>query len=245
MFISIQPVMKERIKEIRKSNKLSQIEFAKLMGVSQSVVSLIESGQSSLSLDLLHRISKHFNVSADWVIFGQENYVQVSENNNFIPLVDKEAVAGYISEYANPEFISSLKMYRIPGFDNGDLRIFNTEGDSMEPSLSDGDHIICEKVTDKEGIEPGLIYVLLTKAGVKVRRLQKDLNHSGDWYIQSDNSLYRDEKVDLDSVYEFWWVRSKLTQRFADYNTQHNQRLNRLEDELSQLQEKLSFLSSK
>jgi len=235
--------MNERVKEIRKSNNLSQIEFAKMMGVSQSVISLIESGQSSLSLDLLKKITDHFDISADWLIHGKEDFIEVSQKNKFIPLVDKEAVAGYISQYQDPAYLSTLKMYRIPGFENGELRIFHTEGDSMDPSLSDGDHIICEKIETKDQIEAGLIYVVITKSGVRVKRLQKGFNNDGDWYIQSDNSLYRDEKIDLDTVNEFWLVRSKLTQRFSDYDSKHNQRLDRLEDELSRLQETLSQLN--
>lgn len=46
------------IKELRKRNNLTQVNFAKAIGVTGSYVSLIESGKKKPSLDVLEKISK-------------------------------------------------------------------------------------------------------------------------------------------------------------------------------------------
>lgn len=232
--------MKDRVREIRKSNNLSQVEMADLLGVSQSVISLIESGQSSLSLDLLSKISTHFNVSCDWLIFGTQDYVNVSRSNDYIPLVDRQASAGYVDRSEDDDYLSTLSLYKIPGFEGGNYRIFTADGDSMEPSIANGDQLIVEKMTSFKEAESGLIYVFVLGNGIRVKRLQSGSKEDNRWLLQSDNGMYRDEPLEPKHIREFWLVRSKLTQRFADYNSQHTHRLNNLEKELEQLQSKLS-----
>ena len=57
-----------RIKEIRKENKLSQSQFGKILGVSQDNVSLWETGKSSPSVQHVIIIAKAFNTSADYIL---------------------------------------------------------------------------------------------------------------------------------------------------------------------------------
>lgn len=63
----------KRIREIRKENNLSQLEFGKLLCVSQDNVSLWENGKSYPSVHHLIIISKTFNVSTDYIL-GLSDY---------------------------------------------------------------------------------------------------------------------------------------------------------------------------
>ena len=63
----------KRIREIRKENNLSQLEFGKLLCVSQDNVSLWENGKSYPSAHHLIIISKTFNVSTDYIL-GLSDY---------------------------------------------------------------------------------------------------------------------------------------------------------------------------
>ncbi len=61
-------IIAERIKEVRTENKLSQVEFGKLLAVSQDTVSLWENGKSFPSLEYVIVICKNFHISSDYLL---------------------------------------------------------------------------------------------------------------------------------------------------------------------------------
>lgn len=54
-------LLANEIKNIRKSNKLSQIELAQKMGIARSTVSKIENGEFAFSVDYLIKLSEYLN----------------------------------------------------------------------------------------------------------------------------------------------------------------------------------------
>ncbi|TQR42550.1 helix-turn-helix domain-containing protein [Paenibacillus popilliae] len=60
----------ERIREIRKKNKMNQTEFSNLIGVSQGTLSEIEVNKYNPSLETILAIIKVFNINATWFLFG-------------------------------------------------------------------------------------------------------------------------------------------------------------------------------
>lgn len=58
----------ERIKELRNSLGVNQVEFGKRLGVSKQCISNWENGNIQPSIDMLIRISKSFSVSADYLL---------------------------------------------------------------------------------------------------------------------------------------------------------------------------------
>ena len=53
----------ENIKSLRRTNHLTQPEFAKMVNISRNSLSRYENGTSSVSIDLIDRICQKFNVS--------------------------------------------------------------------------------------------------------------------------------------------------------------------------------------
>lgn len=62
--------MKERIKEIRKSTKLSQEAFGKRLGVSGAAISRLEQGERGVTEQMILSISREFNISEEWLRSG-------------------------------------------------------------------------------------------------------------------------------------------------------------------------------
>ncbi len=58
----------ERIKELRNSLGINQVEFGKRINVSKQCISNWESGYIQLSIDMLIRIAETFSVSADYLL---------------------------------------------------------------------------------------------------------------------------------------------------------------------------------
>lgn len=60
----------ERLKEVRKTAKLNQEQFAKTLGISRGHISNIEKGKDSPSSSLVKLLCSTYNVSEDWFLHG-------------------------------------------------------------------------------------------------------------------------------------------------------------------------------
>ncbi len=58
----------ERVKELRNSLGINQVEFGKRINVSKQCISNWESGYIQPSIDMLIRIAETFSVSADYLL---------------------------------------------------------------------------------------------------------------------------------------------------------------------------------
>ncbi len=234
-------LMNERIKKLRKDNKLSQVKFADMLGITQSVVSLIESGHSNVSVEILKRLSENFGVSVDWLVYGKEKYVRLSRDNSFIPLINVEAKAGYIQNHLDDEFMEKLDLYKIPGFEKGDHRIFEVEGDSMIPSILPRDWIVC-KGSDLSEIIEGSLCVVVTSKDIVVKRIYRDKNNPKVIILKSDNADYNDMSIRIADVKELWGVQAKITNNFVSASLEQTKRMDDLERELKEIKSQLSEL---
>lgn len=79
-------IIAKNLTELRKKNKLTQIELAKLLNYSDKAVSKWENGESVPSVDVLHRLSKIYNVSLDYIVGEQSNSAPV----DITPVIKKK-----------------------------------------------------------------------------------------------------------------------------------------------------------
>jgi len=59
--------LKNRIKELRKANKLSQGELADIVGTTRQTITSIEVGKYTASLGLAYKIAHYFNLPIEEV----------------------------------------------------------------------------------------------------------------------------------------------------------------------------------
>ena len=59
--------MKNRIKELRKENKLSQNELADIVGTTRQTITSIEVGKYTVSLPLAYKIARNFGLKIEEV----------------------------------------------------------------------------------------------------------------------------------------------------------------------------------
>ena len=64
-----------RIKELRNKTGMSQVEFAKRLGVTNAHISKIEKGGTVPSYALIKLIAKEYKVKEDWIIKGETEKV--------------------------------------------------------------------------------------------------------------------------------------------------------------------------
>lgn len=71
-----------RLKELRKVHGLRQIDFAKILGISQSTLSTWESGRYEPDAESLVRIAAYFNVTTDYLLGRDESIKKEPATNN-------------------------------------------------------------------------------------------------------------------------------------------------------------------
>lgn len=62
----------ERLREIRTENKLKQEDLAKILSVNQRTISNWENSVNEPDFDMLSKIAKYFEVSADYLLGLEE-----------------------------------------------------------------------------------------------------------------------------------------------------------------------------
>lgn len=67
-----------RLKELRESNKLTQIGLSTRLGMSQESISSYERGISKPSIEVLQMIAAFFNVSTDYMLGLDNNKIRIS-----------------------------------------------------------------------------------------------------------------------------------------------------------------------
>lgn len=67
----------ERIKKIREEKRISQQELARKINKSQGTVAHLENNDHKGTFEILISICEVLNVSADWILFGKENDLDI------------------------------------------------------------------------------------------------------------------------------------------------------------------------
>lgn len=98
--------------------------------------------------------------------------------------VESEQVVDYLS--FRSEWVRNAL-----GVSVNDLALINVIGDSMEPTLSDGDVVLLDMTF--RGVQDSSIYVLQLNGTLLVKRIQHRLD--GSLEVISDNQRYRPETV--------------------------------------------------
>lgn len=70
----------ERVKSVRKANKMSMEQFGEKLGVTKTAISYVENDKRNLTEQMLKSICREFNVNEDWLRTGAGG-----PENTFIP----------------------------------------------------------------------------------------------------------------------------------------------------------------
>lgn len=142
-----------RIRELRKSKKLTSKELASIVGVAESTMSLYENGKREPDFDTLRRIADALDTDLDFLLGGSSS--PRSSRGKRIP------VFGSVAAGIPIEAITDVEDYEEISEDmakSGEFVALRIKGNSMEPILLPGDTVI---VKVQNTIESGEIAVVL------------------------------------------------------------------------------------
>lgn len=235
----------KQLKALREKASLSQKKVAEELGITQGAYSLIENGQNSITTEHLLTLSRLYSVPTDRILKGSHNSIMMSSTNGFVPLINVEARAGFIENRDNEQWMSTLDMFKLPGYEPAQgQKLFEVEGDSMMPTLMHGDILITQHTEDISEILDGSVAVIVTTKSVLTKRIKKDLSNDAIILI-SDNSKYESISYDLENILEILIVRGKITSSLNVVDMDANKRVQHLESQVDKLQSDMSKLIDK
>ncbi len=204
-------------------------DLAKKLGTYNHVINSILKGKRNITVDQLNRLFHHYGVNANF-LFGnsEEMFLEDSpawENlpvrplserqmpgRQNITLVPERAVAGYALKHQNPGFMAELPKFSLPHME-GRLIAFEISGDSMLPTITNGDIVVCEPLERGDPLRDNHVYVVVTD-GVVAKRIQqiKEGNQVVRLRLISDNSdVYQPYEVDVSEINQILKVKCRLT----------------------------------
>lgn len=143
-----------RLRELRKDKKMSMKELGAIFGLSESTISLYETGRRRIDTDMLQRFADFFEVSVDYIL-GRD--IQHSSKKNGIKIPVLGRVAAGIPIEAIEEILDYEEIDEAMA-KTGDFFALRIAGTSMEPRMKDGDVVIVRK---QDSVENGEIAVVL------------------------------------------------------------------------------------
>mgnify|MGYP000662136552 FL=1 len=191
-------MLSERIKLVRKSLKCeTQKDFSELVNFPFSRVQDIERGKvKELKASELETLQENFLINSWWLLTGKgemfiSNDTTKNSDNYFIDLLNVRAGAGegiynYVIETVDT--ISLDKSFFRTPINTNKIKGIQVDGDSMEPTLRDGDYVLID-----ENINFGTngIYAIQYGGQILIKRLQFKMD--GTIIIISDNDKYDKE----------------------------------------------------
>lgn len=168
-------------------------------------------------------LADYFGVSVEWLMTGEENKssseVQIVDTNvMMVPLVNQYAHAGYMSGYADEEYVEALP--KIPWIVDKEYKgryiSFEVKGDSMDDGLKhsyeQGDILLCREINPdywkcKLHIHQWDAFVIVHKTeGIVVKQIIDLDVEKGIITVHSFNPIYEDYKIDLREVAQIFNV---------------------------------------
>jgi len=222
----------KNIKFLRKRRGRTQDDVASALGLKRSTLSGYENNVAEPGIEVLIAFSKYFEIAVDTLLKmdltgltesqlgelerGFDAYLSGSnmrvlattvdrDNRENIELVPEKAKAGYLTGYADPEFISELPVFKLPFLStNKKYRTFQLKGDSMLP-VPDGSWVTGEYVQDWFDISDGQAYIIFTMDdGIMFKIVENRIKEEGKLLLYSLNPIYEPFSVRVSEVREIW-----------------------------------------
>jgi transcriptional regulator with XRE-family HTH domain len=232
--------LKDNIKKIRKILGQTQQVFAENIGVTVAMLKSYEGGKAKPDVVFIDNLSSSTGFTPDELVHEDLSTRQIVEkvepsHGTSVPNTlsyqrapkteadpEKEGIifvpiyaqAGYAQRISEPVLARQLEKLYIPGlpYRGERFRIFEVEGNSMEPTFKEHYHVLTEKVEPESWgqIKEFYAYVIVTQDDVLLKRIKrsKKENH---WVLISDNQdLYEPFIIPIEVVKELWFVKRKM-----------------------------------
>ncbi|MEM9888519.1 MAG: LexA family transcriptional regulator [Bacteroidota bacterium] len=199
-------------------------DIANELGTYNHIINSILKGQRNITIDQLSQLFDTYSVNANYLFGLSDEMFTASgklesrsmDERDFsgkpnITLIPLKALAG--SAVPAPELLEEEHpQFSVPGM-QGNLLAVEISGDSMMPTLMNGDIVICERIERDEPIRENQVYIIVTDTVVAKRVQQVKSNGTlNKLRLISDNSsVYQPYELDVQEILQLLKVKCRLT----------------------------------
>lgn len=220
------------IKLLRTRKGRTQNDLAAELEIKRTTVNALENSISQPTVVQLQTFSKYFGIAIDTLInvdlkrLSESQFTDLqngfdvfirgtnlrviattvdSENMDNIEFVSEKAKAGYVTSFADPEYIGNLPVFQLPFLSKEKkYRAFTISGDSMLP-IPNGSVIIGEFVQNFYDIKKGTGYIIVTREeGIVFKIIEDYISSKRSLLLASLNSAYKSYQLPLTKLKEAW-----------------------------------------
>ena len=197
-----------RLRFLRDASRLQNIQLAVALGVSEGGLKKWLSGVAEPSLRNLVNIQEVTGVAFQWMATGEgpmfdsvQEPAALASGLVYVPRYDVRVAAG-AGQIVESESIRAFLAFREDWIRSrlrrnpANLVAFEAYGDSMEPTIADGDVILVD--TSEVRVRGSAIYVVRAGEEAIVKRIELDLD--GSLVIKSDNPTYEQRTLRGDQL---------------------------------------------
>lgn len=247
-------VANKNVKYLRKLRGWTQDEFSTKLNIKRSLLGAYEEERAEPRIDVLEIICDMFRLTLDEILrkdlsveSGTGNYLakrralKLAPIVSQIPFVPVKAAAGYLTGYADHEFVDELNTFTLPMLNGGNYRAFEILGDSMLPTPS-GSIIVGEKVDALDTVKNNTACILVSRNdGIVYKRIQKNTKGKNKITLVSDNPGFQPYSISLDDVLEMWEAQYVISKT----NTSQNWNVGQLVNIVANLQQQVDGMKKK
>jgi transcriptional regulator with XRE-family HTH domain len=181
-----------RIKELRKKNKLTMQALADKVGTTASQINKLEKGERRLTADWMYRLADAFEVApVDIFPRGKNEAKKQTEEQQE---ADFEALVLNTRKDDKWSFFEKSFENKLPA--NASPALIQIKQDDLEPDVSRGDYVLIN--TNDKNPETAGVFVTLDKLGNYIMRMCRLIQKDGNDYIQTiDVEKVKDSKGKL------------------------------------------------
>jgi len=220
------------IKLLRTRKGRTQSDLAIEMDIKRTTVNALENIISQPTVPQLQTFSKYFGIAIDTLInidlnrLSESQFTDLhngfdvfvrganlrviaitvdSKNNDNIEFVNEKAKAGYVTCFADPEYIGNLPVFQLPFLSKEKkYRAFTISGDSMLP-IPAGAVVIGEFVQNLYNIKTNIGYILVThEDGIVFKIVEDYISEKRAFLLASLNMAFLPYPVRLTEIKEAW-----------------------------------------
>ena len=160
----------ERIKQRRKELGMSYQELAALTGISKSTLQRYETGSiRNIPLDKLDVLAEGLGTTAMYILGKPEpaNAEMINSGIYNVPVFD--SVSAGCGAYADSRASSYIPTFIGHSVENGEYLWINVKGDSMAPTIEDGDRILVRR---RDSVDSGSVAVVMIGDEAFVKKIK-------------------------------------------------------------------------
>ncbi len=240
-FTKVYTLLEAKALVVKNDRVKSKAAFAEKIGTKGHIIDQYIKGTRQITYEQVKKLCLHYSISEAFMFQGigkpfyqrpvpepkEEKTKGASANEDLLEQAAARkmfnilftSVDAFASNTIGVDVGEENQYFHIPGLE-GELVAFNINGDSMNPTIGNGDLVICAGLSSQNDILDNEIYAIVTNESVRVKRLQRIYNNYGQWThlkLISDNYIdYDPVTIKLDQVRKVYRVVRRLTDLSAD-----------------------------